>query len=935
MLINEGLWMLKTAMLYLVIAGCALAAYPIPAGLWLFDDSANLTQSVVGANLAEAGTHTAIAGISAGDGAVADPLGSYYICTHGIAANGGGIFVNQYTILLDVKYPASSAGQWKTLIQTNIANSNDGDCFINTTGTIGVAATGYSTNTLASETWARIVISVSNPSFYRIYVNGVKWKEGTAQALDGRFSLDPTVLFFADENGDDYPIHCTRAAIWGQALSDAQVSSLGGPANPVEILAAESVGFNLLTNPSGESGLSGWATEAGFDWQATDRTDWHFPHTGTYYLTAGRTDSGVISQIVNLAFMASDIDNGRAIAKAGGYLGGDNQDQGRIVVEYLDAADAVLGTSDSGWIATPNAHDWQYVALPDDNGVVIPAGTRSARYSFQTQRIDGADCDAFADDLFWEYRLAAAGNTDPATPSISASSTGTIGVNVAFTFASADTEADQVSYQVDWGNEVSNWSDFQASGANYIISHAWPTAGVYAVRSRCRDANGGLSAWSSPFTITITGAAAGVFKSKPYLQNVTQDAITIAWETDRMVYPIVDWGLTSAYGSQSEGLCINAGSGVYICKVRITGLAAQTLYHYKAHCGSTLDTDAVFKTAPNSWTPFTFAVWGDSQQETANPAVSSTMFTHMSLVADIGIVVGDVVQDSGYTYFANPFRKYLCNVLASQKPVFVAFGNHDEPQNSFVHKAIQNSAMQSFSFNYGNAHFTCIDYSQLNDNTLPYDDSISSLPLGWLQQDLASDAAQNAAWRFVFVHVPVYCERWFDGSSILRTYLVPLMQQYNVQICFSGHTHEYERGRLDGTYYVISGCGSYLDTVEPVVADWPHMTVGGAHNIGQFVGGCVNGYAKVDINQSQLTLTQYAYTSTGSFYGAIDTFKIRLADFTQDGSVDLNDLAVLSKAWQTTPQDADWNSACDLADRANRTIDISDLAVFVQYWQMP
>jgi hypothetical protein len=66
-----------------------------------------------------------------------------------------------------------------------------------------------------------------------------------------------------------------------------------------------------------------------------------------------------------------------------------------------------------------------------------------------------------------------------------------------------------------------------------------------------------------------------------------------------------------------------------------------------------------------------------------------------------------------------------------------------------VHKAVQNSGMTSFSFNYVNAHFTCIDYSQLNDNTLPYDDSISSLPLGWLEQDLSSDAAQNAAWRFV------------------------------------------------------------------------------------------------------------------------------------------------------------------------------------------
>jgi hypothetical protein len=59
------------------------------------------------------------------------------------------------------------------------------------------------------------------------------------------------------------------------------------------------------------------------------------------------------------------------------------------------------------------------------------------------------------------------------------------------------------------------------------------------------------------------------------------------------------------------------------------------------------------------------------------------------------------------------------------------------------------------------------------------------------------------------------------------------------------------------------------------------------------------------------------------------------ADFTGDGAVDMNDFAVLARAWQTTPQDAGWDPACDLADRANRIIDMNDLAEFVQVWQRP
>lgn len=930
--------MLKTALLWgVILSGLALATYPQPAGLWLFDDPTHLSQSTLGSDLVEVGTHTAVAGMGVGDGAVLDGIGSYYKCVHGLAANGGGTYVNQWTVLLDVRVPAASVGNWVSLFQTNTSNANDGDCFISPDRTIGISATGYTSNLVLSETWTRIVISASNSNFYRIYVNGVKWLEGTPQALDGRFGLEESILFFADESGEDYPIRCSTAAIWGQALNDIQVGSLGGPGDPIKTtLALDYVGMNLLSNPSGENDMADWAVVEGFDWQAADRTDWHFPRTGSHYFTSGKTALGQIVQVIDVSFLAAEIDSGTILGRAGGNLGGDGQDQGRIYIEYLNAAGDAFAMVDSGWIAGPDGKEWATIVVPDEMGLLIPAGTRSVRFGFLTQRVAGEDCDAFGDDFVWEYSLAAGGNAAPAEPSARASGTAAgLDEIIAFMFSSVDAEGDSVRYQMDWGDGTSTWSEDRDSGANYIISHQWKVSGSYFVRARARDIYGGLSAWSAPLEVAVSGYAAGVFKSQPYLQNVSRDAMTIAWETDRLVAPRVDWGLTTSYGSQAEGVCVDAGSGVYICKVRITGLAAQTQYHFRARNGSTLSADGVFRTAPLTDTPFSVAVWGDSQQETTNPAVSLAMFTDMAASVDLGVSVGDIVQNADYSYFANPFRKYVCDIFARQKPAFIAFGNHDEPETSFVHKAIQNTGTKSFSFNYGNAHFTCIDYSQLNDNTLPYDDSISSLPLGWLEQDLSSNAAQNATWRFVFVHVPPYCERWFDGSPILRTYLVPLMKQYGVQMCFSGHTHEYERGRLDGIYYIISGCTSYLDTVEPVVADWPHMTVGGAHNIGPFIGGCVHGYAKLDIKGTGLTLTQHGYYTNGTYYGVVDSVRIVQADFTGDGAVDMDDFVVLAGAWQTTPQDAGWNPACDLADRASGVIDLNDLAEFTRYWQCP
>jgi hypothetical protein len=929
--------MMKVVLFSLVmISAAALADYPQPKGLWLFDDPDHLTQSVVGSELVEAGTHTAVAGTSAGDGAVADGIGSYYICSHSIAPNGGGSYVNNWTLLLDIKLPTSSAGNWVSLYQTNSSNANDGDCFISTSRTIGVGATGYTSRVIQAQIWYRVVISVSNNYFYRIYVNGEKWLEGTVQSLDGRFSLDPTILLFADESGEDYPIHCTTSAIWGQALNDSQVSSLGNAYNPIQIPAAPYAGLNLLANPSGEDEMSGWTIDDGADWQATDRTDWHFPLRGNYYFTPGRTASGEISQTINLSFMAAQIDSGIAIVLAEGFLGGRDQDQGRLLVEYLDGDYNPLTASDSGWIAGPGPLDWTAADLQDPNGLILPAGTRFVKYRFLAQRLEGVDCDAFGDHFAWEFRLADPVNGDPSVPSITASGSGTFGVSVPFTFASTDPDADTVSYQTDWGDTISSWSTFIASGTNYATSHAWPILGSYSVRVRARDEHGAVGEWSGPFVITISGEAAGIFNSQPYLQNVSPEAITIAWESDRAVFPKVDWGLTDAYGQQAEGLCLQASSGVYFCKVRISGLSPQTTYHFRARNGTTLGADGVFQTAPDTEAPFAFNVWGDSQRETVNPACSQAMFSAMA-AADtaFGVVVGDTAEDSGYGYYSNPFRKYLLNVMARRKPVFIAFGNHDEPSTSLVHTAIQNAGMHSFSFNYSNAHFTCIDYSQCNDGTLPDDGSINSLPLEWIQQDLASDAAQQAAWRFLFIHIPPYSERWFDGSSLLRTYLVPLMNQYRVQMCFSGHTHEYERGVLNGTYYVMTGCGSYLDTAELIVRNWAHMTVGGVDNIGPFTGGCVNGYTDVTIDGTKLTLTQHAYYANGTYYGLIDTVRIRQADFTGDGAVDLEDFALLAGAWGTTPQDTGWNPDCDLADRAGAVIDLGDLEVFVQYWLEP
>jgi hypothetical protein len=202
-------------------------------GLWRFQDSANKLTATVGTALTTSdpgnstwfsGPWTVInPGLSDG-GVVQERSWDYLTVTHGIAPNGGS-YVNQYTVAID--YQQTQAG-WNSLFQTGSPHGNDGDLWIAPDGTIGVGDVGYSSMTFNSATWHRIVWSVNNGSFFRVYVDGTLFLDGAGQAIDGRFSLDPTFHLFADDSWEDMWGLVGTVATWDRALSSSEVAGMGG-----------------------------------------------------------------------------------------------------------------------------------------------------------------------------------------------------------------------------------------------------------------------------------------------------------------------------------------------------------------------------------------------------------------------------------------------------------------------------------------------------------------------------------------------------------------------------------------------------------------------------------------------------------------------------------------------------------------------------------
>ncbi|MFZ5942406.1 MAG: fibronectin type III domain-containing protein [Bacteroidota bacterium] len=201
---------------------------PGPAGQWKFDDPSDLLKAEAGRGvpLELKGSHTAVDGPEMGNGAVQIGPGSWYVMKHRTAPNGGGSFVNEYSLLFDFMIPEKDI--WHTFFQTNMDNSNDGDFFINPSGNIGVAAVGYGSYETVPGEWYRLVISVKNGSFFKCYLDGELFLSGTVQDIDGRFSLDSLLLVFADEDGEDGRINCAELAFWNRALSADEVENLGG-----------------------------------------------------------------------------------------------------------------------------------------------------------------------------------------------------------------------------------------------------------------------------------------------------------------------------------------------------------------------------------------------------------------------------------------------------------------------------------------------------------------------------------------------------------------------------------------------------------------------------------------------------------------------------------------------------------------------------------
>jgi len=152
--------------------------------------------------------------------------------------NGGGAYLNQYSILMDV-YSPGAAG-WQALFNTRTDNANDADWYIDSAGKLGIGALGYSAaGAVGQNQWYRLAfVADLGAGVVKYFVNGtLAYTRTGSSLLDGRFAVYSNADAGADlllfNEGDSsgvytHPLYVNSVAFTDTNLSDSAIAALGG-----------------------------------------------------------------------------------------------------------------------------------------------------------------------------------------------------------------------------------------------------------------------------------------------------------------------------------------------------------------------------------------------------------------------------------------------------------------------------------------------------------------------------------------------------------------------------------------------------------------------------------------------------------------------------------------------------------------------------------
>jgi predicted phosphodiesterase len=309
----------------------------------------------------------------------------------------------------------------------------------------------------------------------------------------------------------------------------------------------------------------------------------------------------------------------------------------------------------------------------------------------------------------------------------------------------------------------------------------------------------------------------------PYLQAVTTNSIYVLAEATSADSVTVEYGLTPSYGFKASTESVEQTTErTFVHNVKLSGLASNTLYHYRVVLAGDASQDASFRTAPNPGTNFRFA-WLADVRSTKYASFWNTQIpglgyffawfanhawgleTHDAIskrIADAKPVMslygGDLCYNSSYQAFKDEFFRLSERALIANVPFFNTPGNHEKwSQNTqaFTQAPSTPSGTQEYySFDYGDMHVLVlnneVDYSEGSPQYL------------YAQKDLAST---TRPWKVVTYHRPAYCAGGHGEDQKMVAMSEKIFEPNHVDVVMNGHSHFFQHNLVRGIHHMVLG----------------------------------------------------------------------------------------------------------------------------------
>lgn len=302
----------------------------------------------------------------------------------------------------------------------------------------------------------------------------------------------------------------------------------------------------------------------------------------------------------------------------------------------------------------------------------------------------------------------------------------------------------------------------------------------------------------------------------PYLGRAAPDGMVVRWRTLVATDSVVRVG-------SAPGLLTTSFTDPTVTtehEVALTGLAPDTTWFYSVgdsaavHAGD--DPDHSFRTSPPLGTQAPARVWVVGDSGTANHkarAVRDAFLLFSPTSPDLFVLLGDNAYDDGTDW---EYERALFDVYPSvlrTTPAFPTLGNHDARSadsptgtgpyyDGFTLPAagesggVPSGTEAYYSYDYANVHFISLDSHDSERGP-------GGPMLTWLEADLT---ATTQDWIVAYWHHPPYSKGSHNSDTEgrlvqMRVSVLPILEDYGVDLVLSGHSHSYERSfLLDGHY---------------------------------------------------------------------------------------------------------------------------------------